>query len=65
MSRILENWLDSYVRLMENTEPARLFDVWTGYSVIAAALRRKISLQLGRLIYFPNIYIVLVDKILY
>jgi hypothetical protein len=62
MSRILENWLDSYVRLMENTEPARLFDVWTGYSVIAAALRRKISLQLGRLIYFPNIYIVLVAE---
>jgi hypothetical protein len=45
---------------MENTEPAAIFDRWVGYSVIASALRRKISLQLGRLIYFPNIYIVLV-----
>lgn len=62
MSRILPNWLDSYVRLMENTEPAKLFDIWTGYSVIAAALRRKISLQLGRLMYFPNIYVVLVAE---
>jgi hypothetical protein len=47
---------------MENTEPARLFDIWVGYSVIASALRRKVSLQLGRLIYFPNIYVVLVAE---
>ena len=49
------NWLDSYVKLMENTEPALLFDKWVAYSVVAAAMRRKVSLQLGRLIYFPNI----------
>lgn len=60
MARHLENWLDSYLTLLENTEPARIFDVWVGYSVIAAALRRKVSLQLGRLIYYPNIYVVLV-----
>ena len=56
------NWLESYLRLMENTEPARLFDKWVGYSVIASALRRKVSLQLGRLIYYPNIYVVLVAE---
>jgi hypothetical protein len=60
MSRHLSNWLDSYVELQENTEPAAIFDVWVGYSVIAAALRRKAHLQLGRLIYYPNLYIVLV-----
>jgi len=60
MARHLENWLDSYLTLLENTEPARIFDVWVGYSVIASALRRKVSLQLGRLIYYPNIYVVLV-----
>jgi len=47
---------------MENTEPARLFDKWVGYSVIASALRRKVSLQLGRLVYYPNIYVVLVAE---
>jgi hypothetical protein len=47
---------------MDNTEPAAIFDRWVGYSVIASALRRKISLQLGRLVYFPNIYIVLVAE---
>ena len=60
MSRHLENWHDSYIELNDNTEPAKLFDSWVGYSVIAAALRRKVSLQLGRLIYFPNLYVVLV-----
>lgn len=62
MPRHLNNWLTSYVELMENTEPARLFDVWTGYSIIAAALRRKVSLQLGRLVYYPNIYVVFVAE---
>ncbi len=58
--RILNSsWLDYYLELMDNTEPAKLFDVWVGYSVIAAALRRKVSLQLGRLTYFSNIYVVL------
>ncbi len=56
------NWLDLYIKLMENTEPARLFDRWVGYSVIAAALRRKVSLQLGRLTYYSNIYVVLVAE---
>jgi hypothetical protein len=47
---------------MQETEPAKIFDKWVGYSVIASALRRKVSLQLGRLIYFPNIYVVLVAE---
>ena len=60
MPRHLENWHDSYVELQSNTEPAKIFDTWVGYSVIAAALRRKVNLQLGRLVYFPNLYVVLV-----
>jgi hypothetical protein len=62
MSRLLSNWLEGYQLLMSNTEPAASFDTWTGYAVIAAALRRKVSLQLGRLVYFPNIYVVLVAE---
>lgn len=62
MTRRLDNWLNHYVKLMENTEPAKQFDVWTGYSIIAAALRRKVSLQLGRLVYYPNIYVVFVAE---
>ena len=60
MSRHLENWHDSYMELHKNTEPAKQFDAWVGYSVIAAALRRKAYLKLGRLVYYPNLYVVLV-----
>jgi len=62
MTRNLNNWLESYIELMNNTEPAVIFDTWVGYSVIASALRRKVYLQLGRLIYYPNIYVVLVAE---
>jgi hypothetical protein len=47
---------------MANTEPAEIFDVWVAYSVVAAALRRKVGLQLGRISYHPNIYVVLVAE---
>jgi len=50
------------VELMQETEPAKLFDIWTSYSVIAAALRRKVWLSLGRLTYYPNIYVVFVAE---
>lgn len=60
--RLLDDWLKAYVELMENTEPAKLFDIWTGYSTIASALRRKVDLRLGRLVYYPNIYVVFVAE---
>lgn len=62
MPRHLKNWLDSYLELNENTEPAKAFDTWVGYSVIAAALRRKVRLRLGRLTYYPNLFVVLVAE---
>lgn len=62
MTRYLKDWTKSYTELQENTEPARLFDKWTGYAVISAALRRKVWLQLGRLRYNTNIYVVFVSE---
>lgn len=62
MSRLTDNWIDSYVELMARTEPAKLFDIWTAYSVVASALRRKVYLKLGRLTYHTNIYVVLVAE---
>jgi hypothetical protein len=62
MTRKLKNWLESYIELQQNTEPAAIFDTWIGYSILAAALRRKVKLKLGRLTYHPNLYIVLVAE---
>lgn len=62
MARLLSDWLKAYEVLMTNTEPAKLFDIWTGYSLVAAALRRKVFLKLGRITYFPNLYVVFVAE---
>lgn len=56
------DWLEGYLRYTEDTEPARIFQKWTGLSVIAAALRKKVSLSLGRIRVYPNLYIVFVAE---
>lgn len=60
MPRKLNDWLESYLQYTENSEPPKLFHVWTGISTIAAALQRKCTLNWGHLRFFPNMYIVLV-----
>ena len=61
-SRTLSNWLDGYLELLSETEPARAFQKWVGLSAIAAALRKKVSLSLGRIRIYPNLYVVLVAE---
>lgn len=60
MPRKLNDWLESYLLYTENSEPPKLFHVWTGISTIAAVLQRKCTLKWGHLQFFPNMYIVLV-----
>lgn len=60
--RKLSDWLQTYQTFMFNTEPAAVFDKWTAYYVIASALRKKISLSLGRIKIYPNVYIVFVAE---
>lgn len=60
-NRNLEDWLDSFMELTENSEPPVLFRKWTGISAIASALQRKVRVELGiSLTFYPNFYIVLV-----
>lgn len=44
----------------EDSEPPKLFRLWTALSVVAAALQRKCCLRWGTLEFYPNLYIVLV-----
>jgi hypothetical protein len=60
--RRLPNWLDAYMEYTENTESSPSFHCWVAYSMIAAALRKKTCLQLGRLRIYPNLYVVLVAE---
>lgn len=59
--RKLSDWLDEYVKYCcEISEPPLSFHRWCGISLIAAALQRKVFLQWGPLVFYPNMYIVLV-----
>jgi hypothetical protein len=60
--RLLDDWIESYLYLMRNTESAAVFDKWVAHSMIAAALRKKVKLPYGRINYYPNLYIVFVAE---
>jgi Protein of unknown function (DUF3987) len=58
--RALSNWLDSFMQFTDNTEPPEMYRLWTGISVLAAALQRKCFIGMGSKTYYPNLYVVLV-----
>ena len=60
--RRLSNWLDSYMEYTEETESSTAFHLWCGISTVAAAMRKKLVLQNGRLTIYPNLYIILVAE---
>lgn len=60
MQRTLPNWITAYMEYVENTEPARQFQLWSAFAVISSVLQRKCWLKLGRITVYPNLYVVLV-----
>ncbi len=61
LARKLPNWIDAFMLYTENTEPPILFRKWSAISAIASALQRKVRVNWGsNLIFYPNLYIVLV-----
>ena len=61
MARNLPDWIDGFMEMTDNSEPPLLFRKWAAISAIAAALQRKVRVELGlSLTFYPNLYIVLV-----
>jgi len=61
MPRNTPDWINSFMELTENSEPPVLYRKWAAISAVAAALQRKVRLELGlSLTFYPNLYIVLV-----
>lgn len=58
--RKLDNWIDGFMTFTNNTEPPRLFKLWTAVGVVAGCLQRKCKLEWGLEVLYPNMYIVLV-----
>ena len=60
MSRNTDDWIESYLKYTDNSEPPLLYRKWVAISCIAAVLQRKAFLDWGELTFYPNMYIVLV-----
>lgn len=60
MNRKLPDWIDSYLKFTENSEPPTSYQKWTAISLIASVLQRKCRLEWGPITFYPNMYIVLV-----
>ncbi len=60
MSRQTSDWIDSYLKFTENSEPPTTYKKWTAISLIASVLQRKCFLDWGTFNLYPNMYIVLV-----
>lgn len=57
--RHCENWIESYLSLVKETEPAKRFHLWTAVTIVAAMLGRKCEIDFGPETVHPNLYTVL------
>lgn len=60
MARKLKNWIEAYERYAKDAYCPDEFHLWTGLSVLAGALERKVWLLNGKIFFHPNIYVMLV-----
>lgn len=60
MSRKLENWLKSYQDFARDAYCPESFHLWTGLSILAGALERKVWLPNRYVTFYPNLFIFLV-----
>jgi Protein of unknown function (DUF3987) len=60
MVRKVPNWLKAYINYTKDSESPTPFHFWTGVSVLAGALRRRVWLDMRKFQWTPNFYIILV-----
>jgi hypothetical protein len=58
--RRLRDWLSAYMEYADESEPPLSYHTWTGISLIASALRRRVFFRWGYETLYPNMYIVLI-----
>lgn len=56
MSRHFPNFIDAYVSYTRNQEASEKIHKWVAISIIAAALERKVWINRGYYLLFPNLY---------
>lgn len=58
--RLLPDWISSYIRYTDHSEPPLSYHTWVSLSVIAGALQRKVYMRWGHARIYPNLYVILV-----
>lgn len=53
------NWITSYMKLVDQTEPPSRFHLWTAVTIISAMLGRKCEIEFGPVMIHPNLYTIL------
>lgn len=56
----MQSWLRTYAEYTKDSEAPSIFHLWSGISVVAAALERKVWVRLMYENIYPNMYIILV-----
>lgn len=54
------NWLSAYGDYTAESESPDSYHLWTGLSILASAVRRKVWLNQGIYMLYPNLYVILV-----
>ena len=61
--RHYDNFLDAYLRYAKDNFVPEKFHFWTGISIVAAAMERKVSLPWSnKFSFYPNMYVLLVSR---
>ena len=60
-SRLLDNWITSYLTYTNENESPAEFHAWIAVSTIAGILRRNVWFDMGYFNLYPNLYMILVS----
>ena len=60
MTRLLKDWLPSFMDYTDGTEAPRIMHFWAGVSAIAGCLRRRVWIDMKRFKWYPNFFIIFV-----
>jgi hypothetical protein len=59
LPEIKNAFVRQWLAYTDGSESPEIFNLWTGLSAVAACLGRRSSLNAGRYIYYPNMYVIL------
>lgn len=62
MARNFPDFIDAYLEFTKIQEAAPIIHKWVGVSCIAAALERKVWMDRGVYLLFPNFYVIIVGQ---